>query len=108
MSLSLFTKGERKMLERDFQRKLIQKLHKQYPDCLVLKNDPNYMQGIPDLIILYKDKWAALECKRSEAASKRCNQEVYVDKMGKMSFARFIFPENEKEVLDDLSKLFQS
>jgi len=96
------------MLERDFQRKLIQKLHKLFPDCLVLKNDPNYIQGIPDLIVLCRNKWAALECKKSGSSHKQSNQEIYVSKMNGMSFARFIFPENEEEVLHDLSRLFES
>ena len=95
-------------LERDFQRKLIQKLKARFPGCLVLKQDPDYLQGIPDLLILYRNKWAALECKRSANASHQPNQDYYVHMMDGMSFSRFIFPGNEEEVLDELQRSFQS
>lgn len=94
-------------LERQFQRELIKELKTRFKGCLVLKNDAGYIQGIPDLLILYKNKWAALECKMYEGASKRPNQEYYVELMNKMSFARFICPENKEEILDELSKTFR-
>lgn len=95
------------MLERDFQAGLIKKLKDRFEGCIVLKNDPEYRQGIPDLIVLYKDKWAALECKKSERASRRPNQDYYVNLMNEMSFASYISPDNEKEVLDDLQRAFR-
>ena len=81
-----------------------------FPGCMVLKNDPNYIQGIPDLLILYNDKWAVLECKRSEEDRKhpRPNQEYYVDKLNNMSFSRFIYPENREEVISELQQAFKS
>ena len=89
-------------LERDFQAKLIKELKELFPDCIILKNDPTYKQGIADLTILYGSKWATLEVKRSEKSSHRPNQDYYVDKMDEMSFSRFIFPENKEEVLREL------
>ena len=77
-----------------------------FPGCVVLKNDPNYKQGIPDLLILYKNHWAALECKKSSSASVRPNQSYYIDILQEMSFAKFICPENKKEVLNDLKRAF--
>jgi len=67
-----------------------------------MKNDPNYIQGIPDLTVLYKERWATLECKKDGSASKRPNQEYYVNQMNAMSYSSFIFPENEEEVLNEL------
>jgi len=93
-------------LESIFQAKLIIDLKHRFPECIVLKNDANYIQGIPDLLILYKDKWAALECKKSIDANAQPNQPYYVDKMNKMSFAAFIYPENKEEILDGLSSAF--
>ena len=96
------------MLENKFQSKLIKELKKIFPGCIVMKNDSSYIQGIPDLLVLYKNKWASLEVKKSANASKRPNQQYYVDLMDKMSFARFISPENKKEVLDELRKTFKA
>lgn len=94
-------------LERDFQSKLIKEIKEKFPGCVVMKNDSSYIQGIPDLTVLYQDKWAMLEVKRSETASHRPNQEYYVGKMDEMSFARFICPENKQEVLHEMEHTFR-
>lgn len=96
------------MKENKFQSNLIKDLKKMFKGCLVLKLDSSYIQGIPDLLVLYKKKWAALECKRYSTASKRPNQEYYVDLMNRMSFARFIYPANKEEVLNELQQTFNS
>ena len=96
------------MKESQFQANLKKKLKKMFPGCIVTKLDSGDIQGIPDLLILYKDKWATLENKKSSNASKRPNQEYYVNKMNEMSFSRFIFPENEEEVLNELQQTFRS
>ena len=96
------------MLENKFQAKLIKKLKNLYPDCIVMKNDPTYIQGIPDLLILHKDKWASLECKKSANARHQPNQDYYVGKMNNMSFSSFICPENEEEVLEQLRHKFDN
>lgn len=90
------------MLENRFKTKLISELKNMFPGCVVIHNDPNEIQGIPDLTILYKKKWAMLEGKKSATASCRPNQEYYVDQFDRMSFAAIIFPENKDEVLDAL------
>lgn len=96
------------MLENKFQANLIKKLKKIYPDCFIMKNDSSYMQGVPDLLVLERDKWATLECKKSANARHQPNQDYYVGKMNEMSFSRFIFPENEQEVLDELKHYFDN
>ena len=96
------------MLESNFQGKLISELKCLFDGCIVIKNDPNYIQGIPDLIVLYKNKWAALECKKSVSAKKQPNQEYYIGRMNDMSFSRFICPENKEEVLSELQQAFES
>lgn len=95
------------MLESKFQAQLIKKLKKMFDGCIVMKNDSSYIQGIPDLLVLYKDKWASLECKKNISATRQPNQEYYVGLMNTMSFSRFISPENEEEVLSELSKAFK-
>ena len=94
------------MKESVFQSRLIKKLKDRFPGCIVLKNDAGYLQGFPDLTVFYKDRWAALECKQSACAKHQPNQEYYVNYLNGMSFARFIFPENEEEVLRDLERTF--
>lgn len=84
------------MLERDYQGKLIRRIKDRFPKAVVLKNDPNYIQGFPDLLILNDDKWAALECKRSPSEPHRPNQDYYIEKLEAMSFASFIFPEMKR------------
>lgn len=95
-------------LEKIFQSELIKELRDLFPGCIILKNDPTYIQGIPDLLILFEDKWAALEVKKSMTASHRPNQEFYVNKMGRMSYANFIYPENKEVVLNELQEAFFS
>jgi len=94
-------------LESAFQANLIKELKFLFPGCIVLKNDPNYIQGIPDLLILYKDKWATLECKKAKHSMHQPNQEYYVDKMDDMSFSAFIYPGNKGEVLNGLQSAFR-
>ena len=94
-------------LESKFQKDFIDKVKARYPGSVALKNDSSYIQGFPDWTILYEDKWAVLEMKKERGARKQPNQEYYVDKLNKMSFSRFVFPENEEEVLDDLDVLFK-
>lgn len=96
------------MLENRFKTQLIREIKNLFPGCMVLHLDPNEIQGIPDLLILYKRKWAVLEGKRSARASHRPNQEYYVDLMDSMSFASFIYPENKDEVLDALYLYFMN
>ena len=98
----------RTKLERDFQAHLIKELKELFVGCIVTKLDASHIQGIPDLLILYKDKWATLECKKSARAKKQPNQEYYVGLMNKMSFSRFICPENKEEVLHDLQQTLRS
>lgn len=92
--------------EREFQSRLIKELKRRFPGAVVLPMDGGYIQGFPDVLILYRDKWAALECKRAASARRRPNQEYYVAKLDGMSFARFIFPENREEVLNELEHAF--
>lgn len=90
--------------ENVYQAKLIKKIKNLLPEAIVMKNDPTYIQGIPDLTIINGNRWATLEVKKSATAKARPNQKEYVEKMNNMSFSRFIFPENESEVLDELQQ----
>ncbi len=96
------------MDEAQYQTKLIKKLKERFPDCVVIKNDSAYQQGIPDLIVLYRDFWAFLEVKQSRSSTLQPNQRYFVDKLDDMSFAAIIYPENEKEVMVALQEAFTS
>lgn len=92
------------MRENQYQAKLIRRLKEEYPGAVILKNDPNYIQGFPDLLILYEDRWGALETKREKGASKRPLQDYYVERLGQMSYASFICPENQEVVFHELQQ----
>lgn len=92
--------------ESSFQARLIKELKEQFKDCVILKNDANYLQGVCDLVIFFGKHWAMLECKASENAHRRPNQEYYVNKFNEMSYASFVYPENKDNVIDDLRRLF--
>lgn len=92
--------------EEKYKQKLVAKIRELFPSCYILNTDPRDLQGIPDLLILHKDRWAALEIKASEKAKRRPNQEFYVDDLNKLSYASFIFPENEERVLNELQSAF--
>lgn len=94
--------------ENKFQSDLIKELKTRFKGCIVTKLDSSHIQGIPDLLILFNDKWAVLECKKSSKASHRPNQEYYVKLMNAMSFASFIFPENKEEVLNAMERTLQT
>lgn len=95
------------MNENAYQAELIKRIKSHIPGCFVLKNDPNYIQGIPDLLILYKDRWAMLEVKRSQSDPHRPNQDYYIDMFGEWVYTSFIFPENEEVVLNELQRALE-
>lgn len=103
------------MKESDFQHDLIKEIKEMFPGSMILKNDATYKQGIPDLLVLWKKHWAALEVKKSKAECMKCirtnrpaNQKYYVDLMDEMSYASYVYPENKEEVLDGLARSFKS
>lgn len=93
-------------LESGFQDQLISELEEMFPGCMVFKMEQ--WQGLPDLLILYEDRWASLESKKGPGASRRPNQDYYVDLMNQMSFSRFIDRTNKEEVLYELQQAFRS
>lgn len=93
------------MYESNFQSKLKKEIKERFPGCYVLKTDPNDIQGMPDLLVLYGNRWAALEVKKSATASHRPNQDFHVNALNKMSYSRFIFPENKEAILNELSTI---
>ena len=94
------------MKENAFQAKLIRDLKRIFPDAVILKNDSSYMQGIPDLTIFNGDKWAMLECKKGPKDSHQPNQDAYVERLNRMSYAAFVYPENREEVMKELTVIF--
>ncbi len=96
------------MSESKFQAFIIKELEKLFPGCIILKNDANYIQGFPDLLILYRDRWAALEVKSSANSERQVNQKYYIDYLNDLSYAEFIYPENKEEVLNEIQRAFRS
>ena len=94
------------MNENTFQRKVIQRLKVEFPECVVMKQDAGYKQGIPDLVIFFHDKYAMLECKKSESASHRPQQDYYISKFNEWAYASFVYPENVDQVFGELKEVF--
>ena len=90
--------------ESAYQRGLIQRIKQRFPGCYVTTDLKQ--QGLPDILILFGDQWALLETKRSAEASVRPNQEYYIEQFNGWSFAAFIWPEIEEEVLNALEERF--
>jgi hypothetical protein len=94
------------MREGKFQASLVKELKERFPGCVVQRNDPRDIQGIPDLVIYHGPCYAMLEVKESASAPEQPNQRFYVEQFADMSFAAFIYPENKEEVLDALQHAF--
>ena len=94
------------MRESAYQRDLIKRIALMFPGCFILKNDPSFMQGVPDILILYEDRWAMLEVKMGDLAHIQPNQEFYIETLNEMSFASFINPDTEEDVLNELQRAF--
>lgn len=93
--------------ENKYQAKIIKKLEQIFPNCLIIKLDASYQQGLPDLLVLWGKYWAVLEVKSSRSASSQPNQNHYINQLNEMSFAAYIYPENEQEVLSALQQAFE-
>lgn len=90
--------------ESKYQAYLVKKLKALFTGCQVLIPNPNHIQGFPDLLVLVHDTWFALEVKKTASSPRQPNQDYYVDKLHGMSYAAFIYPENEKEVLREIQQ----
>lgn len=95
------------VVESRFQHDLILELRDMFPDCIILMGNASYLQGVPDILILWHNMWAALECKDRRSSRTEPNQKYYVEMMDRMSFAAFIYPENREIVLNDLQHAFR-
>lgn len=89
-------------LESKFQARLIREIEEEFPGAVVLKTDPNYIQGFPDLLVLHDSFWGALEVKRARTSARQPNQEYWVQRLNLMSYARFVYPGNIAGILDEL------
>lgn len=96
------------MTESQFQKQFLGRLKKRFPEITYIKNDSSYIQGFPDWTVFYGSKYAMLEMKKSKNANHQPNQEYYVDKFAKDTFSRFVYPENQEEVFNEISDFFES
>jgi hypothetical protein len=94
--------------ESQYQAKIIKKLERLFPGCFIIRTDPAHRQGVPDLIVLWRKHWAALEVKLSPLSNVQPNQDYYIDQLNSMMFGAYIYPDNEEEVLDALQQAFES
>lgn len=85
-------------LEAEYQSHLIKLLRRLFPGCTIEKFS-DFRQGYPDLIILWRGLWAVLEVKAAFNSPEQPNQREYIEMFSRQTFASFIYPENEEEVL---------
>jgi len=95
------------MLEREFQRKVVQWLREK--GAYVIKT-PGGVAGIPtgcpDVIALFpNDFWVALEVKASKTAKKQPLQQATIDKLDSMGYARFVHPTNWAKIRREIQEL---
>ena len=96
------------MVESKFKTDFIHELEETFDGCIILLGNSSYLQGIPDILILWRNRWAALECKDHEKARVQPNQRYYVNLMNEMSFSAFVYPKNKDTVLRDLQYAFRA
>lgn len=94
-----------KKLESQFAAELKGELNARFPGCFIYKLDPNQVQGIPDLLVLYRTNWVVLETKRAFNSARQPNQPHYVAMFDAMSYSTFVDPSNMDEVLADLERV---
>jgi hypothetical protein len=96
------------MLESTFKYEVRKKIEKMFPGIICTRTDPTQIQGFPDMLLLYGDKWAALEFKKDINSTLRPNQQYYIDMLNELSYASIIHPQNMDEVLNDIQKKFST
>lgn len=100
------------MLEKDFQKKLKEKIETRFPGAIVYKNEGT--KGLPDLTVLMEGPfWALLECKRDPEAERTSRekddlQSYWVNRANEIGFASFINPDTEGEVLNALEQALRA
>lgn len=91
-----------------FKTKFIRNLKVRFPNCVVLLTDPQYLQGVPDILMLLEDTWFAFEVKATKTSSRRPNQEWWIDILNRQSYASFVYPENEEEVIREVQQSLEA
>ena len=94
--------------EGNVQDAVKKRILKEFPGAHVCKTDPNLWgwQGVPDLLIIYKDKWAFLEMKRHKDAARQANQDYWVRTLDKQGCAAFCYPEVREQAFKKLHEYF--
>jgi hypothetical protein len=94
------------MRESHFQSRFLRRIEDEFPECVIIVPDPSSQQGITDRVVLFGTGWVALEFKAHAKAALRPNQAYYVGLLGSMSYAAFVYPENEEEVFCAIQQAF--
>ena len=94
--------------ESAIQAAIIKELEHEFPGAVVLKTDPSYIQGFPDLLFLQNNFWAALEVKKAKNSARQPNQGYWVDRLNQSSFSRFIYPSNMNRIFNELDNAIYS
>lgn len=95
--------------ESDFKTKLYKEIRTKFPGSEVLPNDPNLIQGFPDATVyLPNGKYILLEGKKTSNSARQQNQDYYVNHSPLSPNAMYAYPENKKEVLQEIERRYKS
>lgn len=96
------------MRESEFQTIFLNRVKELLPNCFVLKNDANMIQGFPDWTVIFGKYALIFEIKRNEKAAYQPNQLYYIDFINNSGgFARIVYPENMEEVLHEIQQTYR-
>lgn len=94
--------------ESKFKSDLYKEIRERFPGAEVVVNDPGYIQGFPDATVyLPNGKYFLLEGKRECKSSRQPNQGYYVEQSPLCKNARFVYPENKEEIMEELERRYK-
>lgn len=94
-------------LESKLQTKILQWLRKQGAFATKMQQNATTAIGVADIFFCKEGFYGFLEVKKSKTAKRRPGQEAFIKRMGAWSYARVVYPENWKEIREELEGILK-